>query len=135
MLADRGLEFGLEFAALVLAVLILQPWHYGPQILLLVFLLPMMALVSLGLSYLVNLVTLFFPDLGNLISTGMRLMLFATPIFWSVESGSDARVWLEAFNPAAYYLMMMRQSFGLEAFVLHEWLIGAAITVVVALAG
>ena len=135
VLADRGIEFGLEFLTLALAVLILQPWSYGPQIFLLVIFLPMLAITSLGLSYLVNLVTLFFPDLGNLISTAMRLMLFATPIFWTVESGSDARVWLEALNPAAYYLMMMRQSFGLEAFVLHEWLVGGVITLIVAVVG
>jgi lipopolysaccharide transport system permease protein len=135
MLADRGIEFALEFLTLALAVLILQPWSYGPQIFLLAILLPLLAITSLGLSYLVNLVTLFFPDLGNLISTGMRLMLFATPIFWTVESGSDARVWLEALNPAAYFLMMMRQAFGLEVFVLHEWLIGALITLIVAVVG
>jgi ABC-type polysaccharide/polyol phosphate export permease len=135
MLADRGIEFALEFLTLALAVLILQPWSYGPQIFLLAILLPLLAITSLGLSYLVNLVTLFFPDLGNLISTGMRLMLFATPIFWTVESGTDARVWLEALNPAAYFLMMMRQAFGLEAFVLHEWLIGALITLIAAVVG
>jgi ABC-type polysaccharide/polyol phosphate export permease len=135
MLADRGFEFGLELATLALAVLVLAPSSYGPTILLLVVLLPMLAIVSLALSYIVNLVTLFYPDLGNLISTVVRLMFFATPIFWTVESGSDARVWLEALNPAAYFLMMMRQSFGVEPFVLNEWLIGGLITLIVAAVG
>jgi ABC-type polysaccharide/polyol phosphate export permease len=135
MLADRGFEFGLELATLILAVLILAPWSYGPTILLLAILLPMLAIVSLALSYIINLVTLFYPDLGNLISTVVRLMFFATPIFWTVESGSDARVWLEALNPAAYFLMMMRQSFGLEPFMLQEWVVGGVITLIVAVVG
>jgi ABC-type polysaccharide/polyol phosphate export permease len=135
MLADRGFEFGLELATLALGVLVLAPWSYGPTILLLVVLLPMLAIVSLALSYIVNLVTLFFPDLGNLVSTAVRLMFFATPIFWAVESSSDTRFWLEALNPAAYFLMMMRQSFGLEPFVMHEWLIGALITLIISVVG
>jgi ABC-type polysaccharide/polyol phosphate export permease len=135
MLADRGFEFGLEFAVLVLAVLILAPWSFGPQFLLLLALLPMLAIVSLSSSYLVNLATLFFPDLGNLISTVVRLMFFATPIFWKAESASDARILLEVYNPAAYFLMMMRQAFGLEPVQGHVWLVGSIITLFVAVAG
>jgi lipopolysaccharide transport system permease protein len=136
MLADRGFEFGLEFLLLVVAVLLLAPWNYGPQILLLALLLPMLAVVSLSMSYLVNLLTLFYPDLGNMVSTVVRLMFFATPIFWKVEDRvTDMRVLLETYNPASYYLMMMRQAFGIEPFNVQTWLIGAIISAIVAVAG
>jgi ABC-type polysaccharide/polyol phosphate export permease len=135
LLADRGFEFLLELATLFIAVLLLAPWLYGPQILLLLVLFPMLALVSLGLSYLVNLMTLFFPDLGNLVSQGVRLMFFATPIFWKIEDASDSRILLETLNPAAYFLMMMRQCFGIEPVESHVWLIGALITLIVAVGG
>lgn len=135
MLADRGFEFGLEFLLLVVAVLILAPWYYGPEILLLLILLPMLAVVSLALSYLVNLLTLFYPDLGNMVSTTVRLMFFATPIFWKVEDRADVRVLLETYNPASYYLMMMRQSFGVEPFNPQTWVVGAVISAIVAVAG
>jgi ABC-type polysaccharide/polyol phosphate export permease len=136
MLADRGFDFFLELATLALAVLILAPWNYGPQLLLLLALLPMLAIVSLALSYLINLLTLFFPDLGNLVSTVVRLMFFATPIFWRVEDRvNDPRVLLEVYNPASYFLMMMRQAFGIEPVQSFSWLVGGLITLVVALAG
>ncbi|MEO7221534.1 MAG: ABC transporter [Devosia sp.] len=135
MLADRGFEFGLELLALMLAVLILAPWSYGPPILLLLVLLPMLAVVSLALSYLINLLTLSFPDFGNVVSTVVRLMLFATPIFWRVDDASDMRVLLEIYNPASYYLMMMRQTFGLEPIEPHIWLVGALISLGVTVAG
>ena len=135
MLADRGFELGLELAVLVVAVLVLAPMSYGPNILLLALLLPMLAIVSLALSYLVNLLTLFFPDLGNVVSTAVRLMFFATPIFWRVEDGADMRVALEVYNPASYFLMMMRQAFGVEPIALNDWLIGALISLIVTVGG
>ena len=135
ILADRGFEFGLELATLVVAVLILSPLNYGPQLLLLVALLPMLAVVSLAMSYLTNLLTLFYPDLGNVVSTAVRLMFFATPIFWMVEDKSDVRALLETYNPASYYLMMMRQTFGVQPVEPVAWLVGSIITVIVALAG
>jgi ABC-type polysaccharide/polyol phosphate export permease len=135
MLADRGFEFGLELLTLAAAVLVLAPWSYGPSILLLLVFLPLLALVSLSLSYLINLLTLTFPDLGNIVSIIVRLMFFATPIFWKVEDATDTRALLEVYNPASYFLMMMRQSFGLEPFELREWIIGALISLVVVIAG
>lgn len=135
MLADRGFEFGLELLTLSAAVLVLQPWSYGLPILLLLVLLPMLAIVSLALSYLINLLTLTFPDLGNVVSTAIRLMLFATPIFWKVEDASDMRIFLEIYNPASYYLGMMRQAFGIEPIEPHIWLVGVIISLVVIVAG
>lgn len=135
MLADRGFEFGLELATLAVAVLILSPLSFGPHTLLLILLLPMFAIVSLAASYLINLLTLYFPDLGNVVSTAVRLMFFVTPVFWKAEGAADYRVLLEVYNPASYFLMMMRQVFGLEPVDANDWLIGVVITVVVALAG
>jgi lipopolysaccharide transport system permease protein len=135
LLADRGFEFGIEMLTLAAAVLILAPWSYGPPLLLLFVLIPMLAIVSLATSYLTNLLTLFFPDLGNLVSAGVRLLFFATPIFWRAEGASDTRLLLEMYNPASYYLMMTRQAFGLEPIEVQVWLIGSIISLVVALAG
>lgn len=136
MLADRGFEFGLELLTLAVAVLILSPLSYGPHVLLLLVLLPMLAIVSLGLSYLVNLLTLYFPDLGNVVSTVVRLMFFATPIFWLVEDRlNDPRALLEVYNPASYFLMMMRQVFGVQPVDPFAWVVGGVITIFIAFAG
>lgn len=135
MLADRGFEFAIELVVLIVAVLVLTPLSYGPQIFLLLILIPMLCATSLAASYLVNLLTLFFPDLGNVVSTVVRLMFFATPIFWLVEERTDWRAYLEVYNPASYFLMMMRQSFGLQPLQLQAWMIGAIISVIVVVAG
>ena len=54
-----------------------------------------------------------------------------------VTEGAEADILakLEVYNPASYYLMMMRQSFGLQPLVLHVWLIGAVISLIVIAAG
>jgi lipopolysaccharide transport system permease protein len=135
-LADRGFEFSLELATLAVVVVVLAPLTLGLHILLLLLLLPMLAIASLAMSYLVNLLTLFFPDLGNVVSTVVRLMFFATPVFWKVEDRTnDVRALLEIYNPASYYLMMMRQAFGVEPVQAYVWMVGALITLIVAGAG
>lgn len=135
MLADRGFEFAIEFAVLILSILVLAPFSYGPPIFLLLLLIPLLCAVSLATSYLVNLLTLFYPDLGNLVSTGVRLLFFATPIFWQGEPGAEGRSFLEVFNPVSYFLMMMRQSLGLQPLQLHVWLIGVGIGAFFCVAG
>jgi lipopolysaccharide transport system permease protein len=135
VLADRGFEFGLDLLTVFLVFLVLAPWAYGPQMLLLVAFIPILAVTSLAASYIVNLATLFYPDLANILSTAVRLMMFATPVFWVAEERSGLRPLLEAYNPASYYLMMMRQAFGVQPVSAVPWLIGCGITLVVCIVG
>ena len=90
---------------------------------------------SLAVSYLVNLLTVFFLDLANLVKTGIRFMFFATPVFWTSSNSNDFRVLLEHYNPASYYLKMSRQAFGIEPMWAPSWAAGLGITLPVCLAG
>jgi lipopolysaccharide transport system permease protein len=134
-LVDRLFEFGLNLPLLLIATLILSPQSYGPQILLFLPLLAMLCVTSLAASYMTNLLTVYFPDLKNVIRTAMRFLFFATPIFWSAAERSGIRVALERYNPASYFLKMMRQVFGIDPVGWHIWGVGLAITVVTGLAG
>lgn len=135
MLADRLFEFGLNIALLVVALIIVHPASFGPQMLLFVPFVLLLSVTSLAVSYLVNLVTVFFPDLANLIKTAVRFMFFATPVFWTAVDRGDERVFLERYNPAAYYVKMSRQVFGIEPIDWSIWMVGAAITAIVVIAG
>jgi ABC-type polysaccharide/polyol phosphate export permease len=135
MLADRFFDFGLNLALLVIAVIVFSPQRLGFNVLLFIPLLVMMAGTSLALSYCVNMLTLSFPDTANLIKAFMRMLFFATPIFWSVEDRSGVRLALEKYNPAAYFLRSMREVFGVEPVSADAWAITAAISVVVCIIG
>lgn len=139
MLADRVFEFGTELVFLVAICALFYIFGLyggvGWPILMLAPLLALLAATSLAASYLVNLVTVLVPDLGNVIKTAVRLMFFATPVFWEAEGRTDFRGILEVYNPASYYLMMMRQVFGVDPFSWDAWIVGATITIVVSIAG
>lgn len=135
VLVDRLFEYGVNLALLVVSVLILAPTNYGLNILLYPLLLVMLCGTSLAVSYLINLTTLFYPDLGNVIKTAVRFLFFATPIFWSASERTGIRPALERYNPAAYYLKMSRQTFGVEPLDWHVWLIGTTATVIICVVG
>lgn len=134
-LADRLFEYGLNIAVLFVAVLIVSPTSLGWPLLLFVPFLVLLSFTSLAVSYLVNLLTLFVPDLANVVKTAMRFLFFATPIFWEASDRTDIRGILEIYNPAAYYLNMSRQVFGIEPLDWTIWIVGVVITLIISLAG
>jgi lipopolysaccharide transport system permease protein len=134
-LADRFFELVAETLLLLAAVIVLAPQTLSSGLLLAIPLTVLLALMSVSLSYVVNLITMLFPDLSNVVRTGVRLMFFATPVFWMVEGRHDIKAALETYNPASYYLMMFRQVFGVQPLSLNAWLVGSAITLVITVLG
>lgn len=131
-LADRIFEFGLNGVVLVASVALLTPAYLSLAALLIVPLIALLSITSLGLSYLVNLATIIFPDMAKVIRTGVRFMFFATPIFWDGTGAGDIRSVLEQYNPASHYLAVARQTFGIEPFNWVEWVSVGGGTVFVA---
>ena len=131
MLGDRIFELGLNLVLVVLAVLFLSPGNFGLTTLLLIPFLALLSATSLALSYLVNLLTIFYPDFENIIKTAMRALFFATPVFWMAGERTDIRGLLEVYNPASYYLMMGRQVFGVEPLDWQVWGVGLMATLLV----
>lgn len=136
LLIDRLFQLFLNFSLVILVILIFAPEKIGANILLIIPFLGLIVTSSLGIAYLVNLVTIFYPDTRTLFSVGMRFMFFASPVFWSAhEVMHGPRAFLVKFNPAAYYLSILRQIFAIEPFAMKAWIIAAAASAVVGLTG
>jgi ABC-type polysaccharide/polyol phosphate export permease len=132
---DLFFEFGLNVALLILALLAFAPTHFGWNSLLIVPLIGLLAVTSIPASYLVNLTTIYFPDLGNVVKTAMRFLFFATPVFWAAEDRGGIRAALEHYNPASYYLHITRQVFGIEPLTWHVWGLASVVTALLCLVG
>lgn len=136
LLVDRLFVYFLNLVPLVLFTLILIPENFGPNIFLFAPFLLLAVVTSLSVSYLINLLTVFFPDLTALIKVGTRFMFFASPVFWGVADGATgARQLLVQYNPAAYYLDLSRQVFGIQPFVGESWVVAAIISLVLCVIG
>ncbi|TKT82412.1 ABC transporter permease [Aquamicrobium sp. LC103] len=136
LLIDRLFAYLLNLAVLVILIAILSPWKLGVGLLLFFPFIALTVVTSLGTAYLVNMMTIFFPDLKALIAVGTRFMFFASPVFWSAaEGGGGVRGFLVKYNPAAYFLSLPRQVFGIEPIDAKAWLVAAIVSAVVCLVG
>lgn len=128
LLVDRLFEYALNLGLLLVGILLLAPHYLSFNLLLFPAFLLVIVAVSVALAYLVNILTVFIPDLAAVIQAGVRFVLFASPIFWSPANGTDFRMWLATYNPVAYFLGLARQVFGVEPLSLQTWLVAIAIT-------
>lgn len=128
ILVDRLFELGINIALLLVSLAIFSPSSFGPNLLLFFLFLPLISVTSLALAYLVNLVTIIFPDMGAIIRTGVRFVFFASPVFWVYDGVAGVRQLLATYNPVSYYLALSRQVFGIEAPSLQTWLVAATIS-------
>ncbi|KQZ28530.1 ABC transporter [Mesorhizobium sp. Root552] len=132
LLIDRLFHYFLNLALLVALILLMSPSKIGPEIALFLPFLLLIAATSMGTAYLVNLVTIFYPDAKTLFSVGVRFMFFVSPVFWSVaETTSKTRAVLVQYNPVAYYLSLPRQVFGIEPIKPLAWFIAVIVSITV----
>lgn len=135
-LIDRVFGFSLNFAVLLVAVVLLLPQNLGIELLLLGPFFILMVITSLAIAYIVNICTIFFPDLDALFKMAIRFMFFASPVFWGAEGAiTGFRAILVKYNPAAYFLSIFRQTFGIVPFDLWTWGVAITISLVVVVAG
>lgn len=80
------------------------------------------AVTGFGLSFLVNVVCLFWPDLEKVIHTSTRFLFFLSPVFWIYRPGEGGfRYLLITFNPVTYWLDIIRQAIGVAPLDLSAW--------------
>jgi ABC-type polysaccharide/polyol phosphate export permease len=134
-LSDRAVELGLNLATCLVATALLNVSGLGMAVILLIPALTLVLMMSLAISYMVSLVATLAPDVGRLIKTSTRFLFFISPVFWSPASTDQAiRQLIYSFNPASYYLEIMRQAFGIEEISILSWAAATAITLVCAMA-
>lgn len=131
-LVDRLFEYFMNVGVLMIMILVLRPSDFSLTLALFPVFLGLIVLASLGGSYLVNIVTILYPDMKTAVQVGARFMFFASPVFWSAEASHGTRTLLVTYNPVAYYLSAGRQVFGLQPFDPFAWGIMAATSVLVA---
>lgn len=130
VLVDRLFELGINTVLLLIALLLFSPSSLGPNLLLAVVFVPLISVTSVSLAYLVNLITIIYPDMGAIIRTGVRFVFFASPVFWVYDGVGGFRHWLATYNPVSYYLSMSRQVFGIQPFHIRTWLLVTAIAAI-----
>jgi ABC-type polysaccharide/polyol phosphate export permease len=135
LLVDRLFEYAINVALVLVAIALLAPSMLGLNLLLAIPFLPLLIVTSLALAYIVNVVTVFAPDMSAVIKTAVRFIFFASPVFWSAAERTDIRQLLATYNPVAYYLGVARQVFGVEPFSLSTWTIALIISTCICLAG
>ena len=131
-LVDRLFKYFLNVGALLLMILVLSPWAFSPTLALFPLFLALALLTSIGVSYLINIVTILYPDMRTAVQVGARIMFFASPVFWSAEASHGARKLLVTYNPVAYYLSVCRQVFGLQPFEPFAWGVMAGFSIAIA---
>lgn len=136
LLIDRLFAMGLDLILLILALLLLKPTSLGYVVLLAFPLIVILACVSIATAYLVNLAVILFPDLDAVFGVGIRFMFFASPVFWGAEGDvTGVRSLLVDYNPAAYFLNVFRQAFGIMPLDPFQWAIALAMSLVLCGAG
>lgn len=96
----------------------------------------MMAALGFALGLIISALTTKYRDLSFLVSFGVQLMMYATPVIYPLSIVSDKYKWLVSINPMTGIFEAIR--FGLLGKGIFEWsLIGysAAITTILLVAG
>ena len=61
-----------------------------------------LCLLILGLSYMTSSVVIFFRDLSQIISIGLQIGMWATPILWNLDALSPEWIMILKLNPLVY---------------------------------
>lgn len=56
-------------------------------------------IIALGLGLIFSVITAKYRDMGNLVSVGLRLLMFVTPVIYPLASVSKELVWIVKVNP------------------------------------
>jgi len=110
--------------------------HPQPAIVLLPILIIQMAALGLGFGMIVSSLTTRYRDLTHLVSFGVQLWMFATPVVYPASSFPDKWLWILSINPMAPVIETFRYAFlGAGSIDLQSWLTSIVITIFVLFAG
>jgi lipopolysaccharide transport system permease protein len=106
------ISFGIQFALLVVACFYYSRGHWPFDSLILLLWLPvisvLLASIGLGLGLIISALTTKYRDLSFLVSFGVQLMMYGTPVIYSVASVSEKYRWLILLNPISQLIELFR---------------------------
>lgn len=105
-------NFGFSFVALLIVALVrlaAGAYTFHWQIVLVVVLVPAVAIFSLGISYFLSALYVFFRDIKHIYSVVLTLWTYLTPLFYTIETlNNDFITKIMDFNPMYHYVEYMR---------------------------
>lgn len=69
-----------------------------------------LSVLMVALGWLTSSIYLFFPDIRNVVNIVIRILLFVSPIFWSMDGLPPSYQFVLKFNPAYYIVNGYRES-------------------------
>lgn len=108
------MKFGVQFLLFLCFVFYfvnqgqIQPNSY---ILLLPFIIVLMALIAMGIGLLLTALTAKYKDLSQLITFGIQLFMYVTPVIYPSSSIPDNYKWIVTLNPLVSLFDYMRYAF------------------------
>ena len=134
-----GIQFLLFLAVYLYYYATLGNFHVNAAVLLLPFLLLMLGCLGLGFGLLISSRTTKYRDLRFLVSFGVQLWMYATPIIYPLsvmKSNYPDKVWLIAANPLTAIIETFKYGFtGVGVFEWNYLLYSLAVTLAVMLFG
>lgn len=134
------MKFTIQFA-LFIAVVLYFTWVKGsiqPNLWILAtpFLILLMAALSLGLGMIFSSLTTKYKDLVFLLTFGVQLFMYATPVVYSISSMPNRFKWVVNANPLTGIFECLRYGYlGAGSFDPFSLLISAAATIILLLSG
>jgi len=134
-------RFGVQFALLVLILLyyiIFTAYEPGINVYILFFPVAVIMMAALGLAsgLLISAMTTRYRDLSFLVTFGVQLMMYATPVIYPLNTVSDKYKWLVSINPMTAIFEAMR--YGLLGRGIFDWTLiaySAGVTIILLVAG
>ncbi len=102
-------NFAFAFVALVVVMLIYkQPFKV--TLLLTLVLMPALTLLTMGVSFILAVVYVYFRDIKNIYNVFVTLLMYATPLFYTIDALQNPLFnKLLVFNPMYYYVDYFRE--------------------------
>lgn len=124
------ITFAIQFALFLcfLIYFLLKGSTLAPQplMLLLPLLIIQMALLGLGFGIVVSSMTTKYRDLSYLVTFGVQLWMYATPVVYPMSRVPERWQWIMAINPMASVIEVFRYAF-LGAGTFRPWQIGLSV--------
>lgn len=131
-----AIQFGLFIAAVLYYTFVEESIHPNIWILAAPFLLLLMAAFSLGLGMIFSSLTTKYKDLIFLLTFGIQLFMYATPVVYSVSSIPEKYQWIINANPLTGIFECFRYGFlGSGNFEPSSLLFSTAVTVIMLVVG
>ncbi len=132
----NAITFLIQFAMFIILILIYMYTGANVRPNLLVLLMPalliMSAFLGTGFGLIISSVTTKYRDLGVLVSFGVTLWMYITPVVWPASQVSESWRWLVLINPVAPIIETFRYAFlGSGIFPWQYLLLSLAVTILV----